>query len=112
MTRQEPPPRRTAISRRRCSMARTHASMREGPLAERFRATEAAQRQQTERQENEGQPEPASAPEPEPQPEPEPEVELPPAAVVPPPAPAPVAPVVEEKYVPPAPPVYEPEPVA
>ena len=31
--------------RRRCSMARKRASMREGPLAELFRATEAAQRQ-------------------------------------------------------------------
>ena len=35
----------TATSRRRCSMARKRASMREGPLAELFRATEAAQRQ-------------------------------------------------------------------
>ena len=40
-----PPPRPTASSRRRCSMARRRASMREGPLAELFRATEAAQRQ-------------------------------------------------------------------
>ena len=39
------PPRRTATWRRRCSMARKRASMREGPLAELFRATEAAQRQ-------------------------------------------------------------------
>ena len=39
------PPRRTASWRRRCSMARNRASMREGPLAELFRATEAAQRQ-------------------------------------------------------------------
>ncbi len=38
-------PRATAIWRRRCSMARKRASMREGPLAELFRATEAAQRQ-------------------------------------------------------------------
>ena len=37
-------PRRIATSRRRCSMARKRASMREGPLAELFRATEAAQR--------------------------------------------------------------------
>src|SRR5947207_15331535 len=36
----------TATSRRRCSMARKRASMREGPLAELFKATEAAQRQQ------------------------------------------------------------------
>ena len=35
----------TATWRRRCSMARKRASMREGPLAELFRATEAAQRQ-------------------------------------------------------------------
>src|SRR5215216_873352 len=35
----------TGSSRRRCSMARKRASMREGPLAELFRATEAAQRQ-------------------------------------------------------------------
>ena len=38
--------RSTATSRRRCSMARKRASMREGPLAELFKATEAAQRQQ------------------------------------------------------------------
>ena len=37
-------PRSTATSRRRCSVARNRASMREGPLAELFRATEAAQR--------------------------------------------------------------------
>src|SRR5437763_1767378 len=41
----EAPPRPTASLRRRCSMARRRASMREGPLAELFRATEAAQRQ-------------------------------------------------------------------
>src|SRR5712691_11341160 len=35
----------TATLPRRCSMARRRASMREGPLAELFRATEAAQRQ-------------------------------------------------------------------
>src|SRR5207249_905650 len=35
----------TASLRRRCSMARKRASMREGPLAELFQATEAAQRQ-------------------------------------------------------------------
>ena len=41
------PPRPTATLRRRCSMARNRAraSMREGPLAELFKATEAAQRQ-------------------------------------------------------------------
>src|SRR5215203_7275662 len=38
-------PRPTVSWRRRCSMARNRASMREGPLAELFRATEAAQRQ-------------------------------------------------------------------
>src|SRR5205807_6651629 len=37
-------PTSTASSQRRCSMARKRASMREGPLAELFRATEAAQR--------------------------------------------------------------------
>src|SRR5690242_7674649 len=107
-------------------MARKRASMREGPLAELFRATEAAQRQ-AERQET-GQPEagdrfgdrtdpvPEAAPaEPEPftpEPEPEPEVELPPAAIAP-PALAPTAPAVEEidEYAPPAP-AAEPEPIA
>jgi cell division protein FtsZ len=82
-------------------MARKRASMREGPLAELFRATEAAQRQQ------EGQaapPEPEPEPEPEPAAEPEPEPELPPAAVAPPP-PAPTAPPVVE-----TPPAPEPEP--
>ena len=44
-TRREQPPRPTASWRRRCCMARKRASMREGPLAELFRATEAAQRQ-------------------------------------------------------------------
>src|SRR5213592_2150555 len=44
-TRPGTPRRPTATSRRRCSMARRRASMREGPLAELFRATEAAQRQ-------------------------------------------------------------------
>src|SRR4051794_23253129 len=39
------PRRPTDSLRRRCSMARRRASMREGPLAELFRATEAAQRQ-------------------------------------------------------------------
>jgi len=104
-------------------MARKRASMREGPLAELFRATEAAQRQ-AQRQDVEEQPEPVSAspgpaPEPvrdpgdelgdrtSPVPEAEP-AELPPAAVAP-PAPAPTAPAVEE-YAPPSPPVYEPEP--
>ena len=49
------PPRRptaswlASSSRRRCRMARKRASMREGPLAELFRATEAAQRGQPSR---------------------------------------------------------------
>jgi cell division protein FtsZ len=72
-------------------MARKRASMREGPLAELFRATEAAQRQQPGQPEQQGAaPEPleetvehappfeevtsqAPAPAPEPEPEPEPE---------------------------------------
>ena len=89
-------------------MARKRASMREGPLAELFRATEAAQRQA------------GSSEQPAPPPEPEPETELPPAAAAPPleierphvverapvaePPPVLEAPVVE------APPASEPEP--
>ena len=82
-------------------MARKRASMREGPLAELFRATEAAQRQ-AEAQEA-PQVEPAPEPEPEPQ---QPEPELPPAAEEPAPAvevprrepePAPRAAVEEER---------------
>jgi cell division protein FtsZ len=80
-------------------MARKRASMREGPLAELFRATEAAQRQAEGRP---AEPETAS-PEPDPAPEdnglgggtgptPEPESpDLPPAAAAPRPAPAPPA---------------------
>jgi cell division protein FtsZ len=65
--------------------------MREGPLAELFRATEAAQRQA----EREGRTSSEDAsPVPASEPKPEPEPELPPAAVAP-PAPAPVAPAVE-----------------
>src|SRR5947209_1719974 len=45
MSRTAMPPSSTANSRRRCSMARRRASMREGPLAELFKATEAAQKQ-------------------------------------------------------------------
>src|SRR5690348_15608435 len=74
-------------------MARKRASMREGPLAELFRATEAAQRQ-AEHAGNEGEEQPAAAPEPEPF-TPEPEPELPPAAIAP-PEPAPTAPPVAE----------------
>jgi cell division protein FtsZ len=53
-------------------MARNRASMREGPLAELFRATEAAQRQaeqaeQAEHPDQSAQPEQAALPEPEPQ---------------------------------------------
>jgi cell division protein FtsZ len=75
-------------------MARKRASMREGPLAELFRATEAAQRQA------EGREAPSEAPPPGPEPQ-EHEPELPPAAAAPPPlveeppaapAPAPVVP--------------------
>src|SRR5206468_4208476 len=82
--------------------ARKRASMREGPLAELFRATEAAQRQ------TEGKEAPSEAPPPEPEPQ-EPEPELPPAAAAPPPAveepPAPPvsAPPVSAPVVPPAP---------
>src|SRR5947207_9774864 len=60
MTRAATPPSCIAISRRRCSMARRRASMREGPLAELFRATEAAQRQA----EKEGRTDEAEAPSP------------------------------------------------
>src|SRR4029077_12530418 len=99
MTRAATPLSCTVTSRRRCSMARKRASMREGPLAELFRATEAAQRQ-AEEAGGEGRGEPAAtagggaggmgggsraAPRgPEPwRPAPEREVELPPAAVAP-----------------------------
>jgi len=71
-------------------MARKRASMREGPLAELFRATEAAQRQQ-------------GTPEPEPEPEPQPEAA----------APAPVEPLEETvEHAPPFEPIVEsvPEP--
>jgi cell division protein FtsZ len=71
-------------------MARKRASMREGPLAELFRATEAAQRQQ-------------GTPEPEPEPEPQPEAT----------APAPVEPLEETvEHAPPFEPIVEsvPEP--
>jgi cell division protein FtsZ len=64
-------------------MPRRRASMREGPLAELFRATEAAQRQA----EKEGKPAETPAPEPEAESRPEPPVEQPAAA-----APTPVEP--------------------
>src|SRR6478609_10078391 len=56
MTRAARPHPCTVIWRRRCSMARRRASMREGPLAELFRATEAAQKQAERRGETEQQP--------------------------------------------------------
>src|SRR6266404_311482 len=46
MSRAERLPRCTATWQRRSSVARKRASMREGPLAELFRATEAAQRKE------------------------------------------------------------------
>ena len=72
-------------------MARKRASMREGPLAELFRATEAAQRQAERKRERKGAavdepPPPPSEPTPDPMPEPgppapePPEPDLPPAA--------------------------------
>src|SRR5918912_696386 len=51
MTRPARPRRRTDPSRRRCSMARKRASMREGPLAELFGPTEAAQQQAARKEE-------------------------------------------------------------
>jgi cell division protein FtsZ len=76
-------------------MARKRASMREGPLAELFRATEAAQRQAERKESSEAPP-----PEPEPQ---GPEPELPPAASAP--------QVVEEQHAPAAPaPIASPQP--
>src|SRR6266496_1754833 len=60
MTRPGRPRRCTATSPRRCSMARRRASMREGPLAELFRATEAAQRQ-AEKEGRTEEPEPAAS---------------------------------------------------
>src|SRR5919199_4447915 len=88
-----------ATSRRRCSMARKRASMREGPLAELFKATEAAQRQ-TEQQQKAEEPhestvehvptwedevESPTPPHPEPTPEPEPVPEPPTPEPTPPP---------------------------
>ena len=49
-------------------MARNRASMREGPLAELFRATEAAQRQTGGKQEDDAQQQLPTEPEPEPTP--------------------------------------------
>jgi cell division protein FtsZ len=104
-------------------MARKRASMREGPLAELFRATEAAQRQAadraTEAAEHQAAPG-ARESEPEPKPEPEPEAELPPAAAAPPPpapaaappAPAPASPAPEAAPRAPAPVPPGPAPAA
>src|ERR687895_450067 len=81
----------TVTSRRRCSMARKRASMREGPLAELFRATEAAQRQaEKEGKTVPGEPleETVEHPPPPPPREVAPEPEEPPPAEVPAPAPA------------------------
>jgi cell division protein FtsZ len=104
-------------------MARKRASMREGPLAELFRATEAAQRQAAGQATEAAQQASPQAPEsePEPTPEPEPEAELPPAAAAPappapaaaPPEPAPARPAPEVAApapapVPPAPPAPSP----
>src|SRR6266516_4534393 len=118
MTRRATLPTSTVTSRRRCSMARKRASMREGPLAELFKATEAAQRQQE--REAVGAPAPPAEephestaehvptwedevetpapPRPDPQPEPAPEPEpipdpLPQAAPMPPPPTVPAPPV-------------------
>src|SRR5215216_4985422 len=88
----------TGSSRRRCSMARKRASMREGPLAELFRATEAAQRQ-AEKEGNVVPGEPLEETVEHPPPAP-PRLEVAPEPVTPAPAPAPT---VE----PPAPPQLE-----
>ncbi len=74
-------------------MARKRASMREGPLAELFKATEAAQRQAEE-------PAPAAEPTPEPEPEPEPQRHLEPVESV----------VVDMPVTPASAPAPEPEP--
>src|SRR5207244_926964 len=109
-------PSSTATLRRRCSMARKRASMREGPLAELFKATEGAQRQQ-EQSEQAAQPdaphestvehvptwedevEPPAPPKPEPVPEPgpsRPEPQPKPPAPDPTPEPIPPPPMVPE----------------
>src|SRR5438093_3502591 len=117
MTHAERPPSCTAISLGRCSMARKRASMREGPLAELFKATEAAQRHQ-EPAADQAQPaeephestvehvptwedevETPAPPKPEPVPEPgppEPEPPPKPPAPEPTPEPTPPAPIVPE----------------
>src|SRR5579862_7696020 len=64
MSRPAKPPSSTATLRRRCSVARNRASMREGPLADLFRATEAAQRQAPENEQQELPTEPPLTPAP------------------------------------------------
>src|SRR5215218_1032839 len=89
------PLRRTGSSRRRCSMARKRASMREGPFAELFRATEAAQRQaEKEGKALPGEPLEETVEHPPPNP-PRLEVAPTPEPAEPPPAPAPAPPVRE-----------------
>src|SRR5919204_5438237 len=103
-------PRSTATSPRRCSMARKRASMREGPLAELFRATEAAQRKAQQEAEQGAAEEPQEStvehvptwedevdtpepPKPEPVPEPGvPEPQIPPKPPAPDPTPEPIPP--------------------
>jgi cell division protein FtsZ len=94
-------------------MARKRVSMREGPLAELFRATEAAQRQSDPRPpEQEGEATLDPEYEAESTPEPEPELELPPAAAAPPPpAPTPSPPPAQPAAAPQPAPV-RPEPAA
>src|SRR2546421_11113355 len=53
---------RTGPWQRRCSMARKRASMREGPLAELFRATEAAQQQAAPQRKRAAEPPPKPEP--------------------------------------------------
>jgi cell division protein FtsZ len=83
-------------------MARKRASMREGPLAELFRATEAAQRQaEKEGKAVPGEPLEETVEHPPPAP---PRLEVAPEPVAPAPAPTPAPPAIEE---PPAPPQLE-----
>src|SRR5213596_2910642 len=78
---------RTATWRRRFSMARKRASMREGPLAELFRATEAAQRQAKDQPDAEPEREPELEPAPTQKPDLRPVEELPRIEALPEPAP-------------------------
>src|SRR5581483_8455511 len=63
----------TGIWRRRCSVARNRASMREGPLAELFKATEAARRGEQDKDEPAAAPAPVEEPVVKAVPEPEPD---------------------------------------